>query len=85
MGLNAISTTDLFDAFTKTLCVGSENVTLGFDFISGSLDSCSAFVINPINCFTGRPVESFLYLVQSPFGIFALGESLPEVILFLLQ
>ena len=31
VGLNAISTTDLFDAFTKTLCIGYDNVTLVFD------------------------------------------------------
>ena len=58
VGLNAISTTDLFDAFTKTLCVGNDNVTLGFDFIGGSLGSCGA-----IKSLTGRPVESFLHLV----------------------
>ena len=34
VGLNAISTTDLFVALTKTLCVGYDNVTLGFDSIS---------------------------------------------------
>ena len=28
---------------------------------------------------------SFLHLVQSPFGVFAFGESLPEVLLFLLE
>ena len=44
-GLNAISTTDLFDAFTKTLCVENDNVMLGFDFIGGSLGSCSALVL----------------------------------------
>ena len=32
MGLDAISTTDL-DAFTDTLCVGYDNVTLSFYFI----------------------------------------------------
>ena len=85
VGLNAISTTDLFDAFTKTLCLGYDNVTLSFDSISGSLGSCSSLVGNPINNLTGRPVESFLHLVQSPFRIFAFGESLPEVVLFLLQ
>ena len=85
VGLNAISTTDPFDAFTKTLCVGYDNVTLSFDLISGSLGSCSALVVNPINNLTGRPVESFLHLVQSPFRIFAFGESLPEVVLFLLE
>ena len=34
VGLDAISTTDLFDTFTKTLCVRYDNVTLGFDFIN---------------------------------------------------
>ena len=85
VGLNAISTTDLFDAFTKTLCIGYDKVTLSFDSISGSFGSCSALVVNPINMLTGRPVESFLHLVQSSFRIFAFGESLPEVVLFLLE
>ena len=80
VGLNTISTTDLSDAFTKTLCVGYDNVTLSFDFIGGNLGSCGTMVISPINYLTGRPVESFLHLVQSPFGIFAFGESLPEVV-----
>ena len=44
VGLNAISTTDLFDAFTKTLCVGYDNVTLSFDFIGDSLDNGGALV-----------------------------------------
>ena len=34
VSLNAISTTDLLDDFTKTLCVGYDNVTFSFDFIS---------------------------------------------------
>ena len=32
-----------------------------------------------------RLVESFLHLVQSPFGIVAFGESFPEVLLFFLK
>ena len=52
VGLNAISTTDLFDTFTKTLCVGYDNVTLIFNFIGGRLGSCSA----PITDLSGRPV-----------------------------
>ena len=83
--LNAISTTDLFDTSTKILCVGYDNVNLIFSFTGDRLGSCGALVVNPINDLTGKPVESFLYLVQSPFGIFALGESLPEVVLFLLE
>ena len=81
VGLNAIPATDLFDAFTKTLCIGYDNVTLIFDFIGGRLSTCGA----PIIDLSGRPVESFLHLVQSPFGIFAFGESLPEMVLFLLE
>ena len=38
--------------------------------------------ISPINCLTGRPIEPFLHLVQSPFRVFALGESFPEVLFF---
>ena len=85
VGLNAISTTDLFDTFKKTLCVGYDNVALGFTSIGGSLGICSALVVNLINDLTGRPVESSLHLVQSPFGIFPFGESLPEVVLFLFE
>ena len=85
VGLNAIPTTDLFDAFTKTLCVVYDNMTLIFNFISDRLGSYSALVVSPINDLTGRPVESFLHLVQSPFRLFAFGERLPEVVLFLLE
>ena len=85
VGLHAISTTHLFDAFTKTLCVGYDNMTLIFDFLGDSLGNCGALVINPINDLTGRLVESFLHLVQNLFRIFAFGESLPEVVLFMLE
>ena len=44
-----------------------------------------AQIVAPIIALPGRPVESFLSLVQSPFRIFTLGESLPEVILFFLE
>ena len=54
---------------------------LFFDFIVGRLGTISA----PIIDLSSRPVESFLHLVQSPFGVFAFGESLPEVVLFLLE
>ena len=85
VGLNVIPTTDLFDAFTKTICVGDDYVTLGFDFIGGSLSISIALAVSPINILTSRPVESFLHLVQSPFRIFALSERFPEVVLFLLE
>ena len=82
VGLNVISTTDLFDTFTKTLCVGYDNVALIFNFIGDRLGS---LVADPIPDLSGRPVESFLHLVQSPFGIFAFSESFPEIVLFLLE
>ena len=81
VGLNAIPTTDLFDAFTKTLCVGYDNVTLIFNFTGDRLGTCGA----PISNLSGRPVKSFLHLVQSPFGVFAFSESLPQMVLFLLE
>ena len=68
-------------AFTKTLCVGYDNVPLIFDFIVGRLGTISA----PFIDLSGRPVKSFLQLVQSPFGVATFGESFPEVVLFLLE
>ena len=85
VGLDVKSTTDLYDTFTKTLCVGYDNVTLGFDFIGGTLGNCGALVVSPTNNLTGQPFESFLYLVQSPFRILAYSEIPPEVVLFLLE
>ena len=81
VSLDAISTTDLFDAFTKTLCVGYDNVVLAFYFFGGSRGTCGTLVVNPINVLTGRPVKSFLHLVQIPFKIFAFSKSLSEVFL----
>ena len=69
MCLDAIPTTDLFDTFTKTLCVGYDNMPLIFNFMVGRLGIVSA----PIIDLSGRLVESFLHLVQSPFGVFAFG------------
>ena len=81
VGLDAIPTTDLSDTFTKTLCVRYYNVTLTLHFRVGRLGS----VIAPIINLSGRPVKSFLHLVQGPFGVIAFGESFPEVILFFLK
>ena len=85
VSLDAISTTDHFDTFTKTLCVGYDNVALTLNFSSGSRGTCGTLVVSPINGLTGRPVESYLHLVQSPFRIFALHESFSEVFLFLFE
>ena len=81
MCLDAIPTKDLFDTFTKTLCVGYDNVPLILHFMVGRLGTVGA----PIIDLSGRPVKYFLHLVQSPLRVFAFGESLPEVILFLLE
>ena len=53
VGLNAIPTTDLFDTFTKTLCVGYDNVTL----IGDRLGSCSAWLWAP-------PITSLIGLLS---------------------
>ena len=85
VSLDTIPATDLFDTFTKTLCVGYDHVTLTLNFSGGSRGTSGTLVVYPINSLTGRPVESFLHLVQSPFGIFALGKSFPEVLFFLFE
>ena len=56
VSLDAISTTDLFDTFTKTLCAGYDNMTLTLDFSSGIRGTCGTLVISPINGLTGWPV-----------------------------
>ena len=81
VSLDAISTTDLFDTFTKTLCVGNDNVTLTLHSMVGRLGT----IVAPIIDLSGRPVKSFLHLVQSPFGVVTFGESFPEVLLFFLK
>ena len=84
VSLDTIPTTDLFDAFTKTLCVGYDYVTLTLNFSGGSRGTVSTLVVNPISNLRG-PVKPFLHFVQSPLGILALGESLPEVFFFLFE
>ena len=81
VSLDAIPTTDPFDTFTKTLCVGYDNVTLVLHFMVSRLGIIVALIID----LPGRSVESFLHLVQSPFRIFTVSESLPEVLLFFLE
>ena len=81
VSLDAIPTIDLFDTFTKTMCIGYDNVPLVLHFMV----SRPGIVVAPIIDLPGRPVESFLHLVQSPFWVFAFSESLPEVLLFFLE
>ena len=85
VSLDPISTTDLFDTFTKTLCVGYDNVALTLNFFSGSRGTCGTLVVSPIKSLTGRPVKYFLHLVQSPFRILAFSESFPNMFLFLFE
>ena len=81
MSLDAISTTDLFDTFTKTLCVGYDNVALALHSMVGRLGR----IVAPINNLSGRLVKSFLHFVQGPFGVVTFGESFPEVFFFFLE
>ena len=85
VSLDTIPTTDPFDTFTKTLCVMYGYVTLTLNFSHGSRGTVSTLVVSPIINLTGRPVEPFIHLVQSPFGVLALGENLPEVFFFLFE
>ena len=71
VSLDAISTTDPFDTFTKTLCVGYDNVTLTLHSMVGRLGR----IVAPIIDLSGRPVKSFLHFVQGPFGVVAFSES----------
>ena len=85
VSLDPIPTTDPFDTFTKTLCVGYDYVTLTLNFSGGSRGTVSTLVINPINDLTGGLVKPFLHFVQSPLGILEFGESLPEMFFFLFE
>ena len=79
VGLYAIPPSDLFDTFTKTLCIGYDNVTFGFNFIGSRLGTCSALVVSPIRSLPRMPIKPSLHFVQSPFGVFALCKCIPEV------
>ena len=86
VSLDAISTTDLFDTFTKTLCVGYDNVD---PYSWASLVAAGVpvvpWLLAPSMASLEDLYESFLHLVQSPFRIFTFGESFPEVFLFLFE
>ena len=85
VSLDPIPSTDLFDTFTKTLCVRYDYVTLTLDFPVGSRGTISTLFVNPINGLTGGLVKSFLNFVQSPLGILTFSESLPEMFFFLFE
>ena len=77
--------TYLLDAFTETLCVRYNNMTLCSDFISSGLGACGTPIVSPISDLPGGHIKPFLHLVQIPLRVFALGECLPEVIHFLAE
>ena len=83
--LDTIPTTHPFDTFKKTLCVGYDYVTLTLNFSVGSRGTVSTLVVSPIINLTGMPVDPFLHFVQSPLGVLALGDNLPEVFFFLFE
>ena len=85
VSLDTIPSTDLFEAFTKTLHVRYDYMTLTLNFSGGSRDAVSTLAINPINGLTGGLLEPFCHFVQSPHGILALSESLPEMFFFLFE
>ena len=85
VSLDPIPSTDLFDTFTKTLCVGYDYVTLTLNFSGGSRGTISTRVVNPINDLTGEFVKPFFHCVQSPLGILTFSESLPEMFFFLFE
>ena len=59
VSLDAIPATDLFDTFTKTLCVGYDNVLLVLHVMVSRL----GIVVVPIISLPGRPVESFFQII----------------------
>ena len=60
-------------------------MTLCFDFIGNRLCTCGTLAVSPIIDLPGRPVKSFLHLVQSPVGVFTMGKCLPDMVHFLLE
>ena len=85
VSLDHIPSTDLFDTFTKTLCVGYDYMTLTLNFSGGGRGTVGTLVANPINGLTGGLIKPFLHFVQSPLGILTFSESLPEMFFFLFE
>ena len=85
VGLYTIPPTDLFNDFAETLGVGYYYMTLSFNFTGNGLGTCNALAVSFIIHLLGRPGNPFLHLVQSPFGIFAMGKCFPEMFQFPLE
>ena len=60
-------------------------MTLALNFSGGSRGTVGTLVTNPINGLTGGLAKPFLHFVQSPLGILAFSESLPEMFFFLFE
>ena len=53
VGLYAIATTNLFDAFAWSMGLGYDYTTLFSDFVGGELGACSALVVGIITTLIG--------------------------------
>ena len=85
VGLYTIPLTDIFNAFAETLDVWYYYMTLGFNFNGNRLGASSALATSSIIDLTGWPGESFLHLVQSPFGVFTISNCFPKMLHFVLE
>ena len=85
VSLDAISTTDLFDTFTKTLCVGYDIVAFTLNFFSDSMSTCGTLVVTPSMAWLEDLLSLFSTLFKAQLGYLHLGESFPEVSLFLVE
>ena len=85
MGLYTIPTANLFDAPAKTLGVGYDYMTLYFYLIGSGLYACSVLTFSPITNLTGWLGKPFLHPFQSLFGLFTVGENLPDVLHFFVE
>ena len=84
-GLYALLNEDLFNALTQTLGVRYDNVTLGFDFIGGGLNTSIVLGIGTIASLVGQLSEPFFQPVYDPFGVLTMSECLPEVLHFFME
>ena len=69
----------------RALGVWYDYMTLGFDIIGSGLGAWIALTVSPITNLTGWLGKPFLHLVQGPFGVFTMGDCLPEMLHFFLE
>ena len=85
VGLYAILTADLVNAFIYTLGIRYDNVTLGFGLSGGGLSTSGVLSVGTVTSLTGKLCKPSFYPVNGPFGVLAVIECLPEVVHFLLE